>query len=179
MLPAGESHRPLAPLPNALCVLRAAAAPVLFWGIVDGAPAGILLGVLVLAAATDVLDGPLARRLGACSPSGAYLDAVADLIVALAAFVAFTIVGVYPIWAPLLIVAAFALFVLTSGRAGLRYDPVGCYYGAFLFVAAGTTLALQDFAVAGTALAALVCLTAVTTVSRAGLLLPGPGRGRA
>lgn len=40
------------------------------------------LGVLVLAGATDVLDGQLARRLGQATPTGAVVDGVLDKLFA-------------------------------------------------------------------------------------------------
>lgn len=49
--------------------------------------------VLVAAAATDVLDGALARRLGLATPTGALLDAVTDKAFVLAAVGALVVVG--------------------------------------------------------------------------------------
>lgn len=50
------------------------------------------LVILVVAAATDLLDGPLARRLGS-SRFGAFIDPVADKLFMLAAFVVVAMSG--------------------------------------------------------------------------------------
>lgn len=163
--------------PHLLSVLRASLAVPLILSRAGCAPASWLAVLLVLAAVTDLLDGPLARRLGVTSGAGGYLDAGADCLVVLAAFASFVREGLYPPWLLALIGAVFAQFVLTSGRAGPRYDPVGRYYGAVLFAAAILTCALPDFAVSGTVLVALVALSAITLGYRAAFLLLAIRRG--
>jgi phosphatidylglycerophosphate synthase len=158
-------------LPGVLSASRAASAPLLFWCVVADAPVALSAGLLSLAAASDVLDGYLARRHGVCSGIGGHLDATADLLVTGAAFSAFALEGVYPPWAPLLIGGTFLQFVLTSGRGSPRYDPVGRHYGTFLYCAVAATLLLPDFALLGTVLAMLVVLTAVSVACRTGFLL--------
>ena len=74
-------------LPNALSLSRFALAPLF---VVSRQPE-LRVGLLVLAGATDVLDGWLARRQGSTSRIGAILDPVADrafVLVAMAALVA-------------------------------------------------------------------------------------------
>ena len=90
---------------------------------------------------TDTLDGHLARRLGVGPSLGPYLDAAADFVFVLAAFSAFVYRGLYPRWTLLLLVAMFLQFVFTSGRERPVYDPVGKYYGVFLFASIALTLA--------------------------------------
>jgi cardiolipin synthase (CMP-forming) len=68
--------------PNLMSLLRVPLA-VTFPFVADSAPAA--LTVLGLAGATDVLDGLLARRLGAVTSLGAVLDPVADKLFALSA----------------------------------------------------------------------------------------------
>jgi len=134
--------------PHALTVARAVAAPVLFV-LIDAGATAAALGVLAASAASDAVDGRLARRLGVASGAGAWADATADLLIAIAAFVAFARRGVYPTWVVWLIVGMFGQFVATSTSAagrrgsGVRrpvYDPVGRNFGAALFVAVGVTL---------------------------------------
>jgi CDP-diacylglycerol--glycerol-3-phosphate 3-phosphatidyltransferase/cardiolipin synthase len=126
-----------------------------------------LVGVL-----TDALDGHVARRLGGATPVlGSYSDAVADFSLTLAAFSAFVTKGLYPRWLLLLVVVMFAQFVLTSGLARPIYDPVGKYYGAFLFCAIGVTLALPYAAVRQAVLVVILGLTVASVISRATFLL--------
>jgi CDP-diacylglycerol--glycerol-3-phosphate 3-phosphatidyltransferase/cardiolipin synthase len=124
------------------------------------------LGIFLFACLTDALDGHLARRLGASQYLGPYFDATADFLLALAAFSAFVIKGVYPFWTLLLIGAMFLQFILTSGVRRPIYDPVGKYYGVFLFAAIGVTLALPDFAVCYTLLVSILGLTVASVASR-------------
>lgn len=154
-----------AALPATLSLLRLLAAPLLAAAIVAGHwTAAVTL--LAAACATDLVDGPLARRLGVASVAGAYLDVTADFGVALAGFGAFAWLGVYPWWTPFVLVFMFGQFLVTSRRGRLVYDPVGKYYGAFLLGAVGLSLVAQDLAVYDATLTALVVMTATSVASR-------------
>lgn len=96
--------------------------------------------VFLLAIITDALDGYSARKLGASSDYGAYFDIIADFILVLVAFLTFILIGIYPYWLLLLIILVFLQFILTSRFKVLIYDPVGKYYGAFLFAVILVTL---------------------------------------
>jgi cardiolipin synthase (CMP-forming) len=73
-------------LPTALTVARIALLPALWLLAARGETFWLGLGVAV-AASTDVLDGALARALGATSPLGSRLDSIADhLLIASVAF---------------------------------------------------------------------------------------------
>jgi CDP-diacylglycerol--glycerol-3-phosphate 3-phosphatidyltransferase/cardiolipin synthase len=125
------------------------------------------LCIFVVAVFTDALDGYVARRLGGASPFlGPYSDAVADFFLVLAAFSAFVLKGIYPFWTLLLIVAMFAQFVLTSRLGRPTYDPVGKYYGIFLFGAAGVTLVLPYAAVRLAVLVAIPAFSIASLISR-------------
>lgn len=100
--------------------------------------ASIILYVAALS--TDYLDGILARKLDATSNYGAYLDTFADFILIITIFTAFVVVGIYPYWILILLIFMFLQFVLTSGSKKPIYDPIGKYYGTFLFTTAGITL---------------------------------------
>ena len=93
----------------------------------------LALAVALLAAATDYLDGKLARRYGAVSALGKYLDPIADkiLIGALAAYLAF-FRGNLPAWFALIIIAKDLLIIIGGGILLLRNvvvhaDPPGKY----------------------------------------------------
>ncbi|MGB9978547.1 CDP-alcohol phosphatidyltransferase family protein [Methanobacterium sp.] len=98
------------------------------------------IGVFLIAAITDAFDGYSARKLGVASNYGAYFDIIADFILVLVAFLTFIIIGIFPYWLLLLIILVFLQFVLTSKLNVLVYDPVGKYYGAFLFAVILVTL---------------------------------------
>lgn len=96
--------------------------------------------VFLLAIITDAFDGYSARKLGVSSDYGAYFDITADFILVLVAFLTFIIIGIYPYWLLLLIILVFLQFILTSKLKVLVYDPVGKYYGSFLFAVILVTL---------------------------------------
>ncbi len=126
-------------LPSAVTTIRLAAAPAFLFAFLDRPPP--LAAVLyVLAVLTDLLDGVLARRLGAVSGAGGYYDAIADFIFIASAFSAFCAKGWYgwPVFLP--IAASFACFVLSSGAKRPVYDPVGKRIGAFLMLVIGINL---------------------------------------
>jgi CDP-diacylglycerol--glycerol-3-phosphate 3-phosphatidyltransferase len=87
-------------LPNSLTVARIFMVPVLvavlltefpdreFWG----------LGIFLLAAATDLMDGIIARRTKRITVTGALLDPVADKLLISAAFISLVELDLAPSW---------------------------------------------------------------------------------
>jgi phosphatidylglycerophosphate synthase len=165
-------------LGSGLILLRLAAAltfPVVF----SAEARAWALGIYALAVLTDALDGCVGRRWGGCPLLGLYSDAIADFVLVLASFSAFAVQGIYPFWVLLLIVAMFAQFVLTSKRDRPVYDPVGKYYGLFLFAAIGLTLLLARSAVYIGVQIGMVGFTTASVVSRAIFLFGIEGRENA
>lgn len=80
---------PLVNLPNALTVLRLLLVPVFIWlMLVEGTPARWwALAVFCVAAATDHLDGQLARSRNLVTNFGKVVDPIADKALTLGAFV--------------------------------------------------------------------------------------------
>jgi cardiolipin synthase (CMP-forming) len=84
-------------LPNLLTLLRLAVVPFIVQATLGGAHVRAL--VLFLAAGvTDVLDGAIARRFGASSQSGAYLDPVADKCLLGGVYLALAGAKIVPWW---------------------------------------------------------------------------------
>ncbi len=80
------------------------------------------IALVLLASATDGIDGTAARWLGVSSRGGAFLDAAADKLFALAVLVAFVVDGTIPSWqVPFLLVRDVAVTGLTAA-ALLRHD---------------------------------------------------------
>lgn len=83
-------------LPNALTILRCVLAFVVGWAILQiehrpgdpGFSSLVPVGAFVLVALTDFVDGFAARKLGAVSVFGAFLDPVADKILVAASLIA-------------------------------------------------------------------------------------------
>ncbi len=88
---------------------------------------------MVLTIATDLLDGPIARRKGTVSALGGTFDHTADFLFVTCGLFAGALRGAFPWTLPLLITGAFAQYVLDSyfvHRHGtLRESPLGLYNG--------------------------------------------------
>lgn len=105
--------RPLT-LPNFLTLTRMAMVPFFVIAVFDH-DFRLAATVFALAGLTDVLDGWVARRFGARSVIGAYLDPIADKLLVTVAYVSLTFdVGqtyVIPLW--LTILSLFRDFLIT------------------------------------------------------------------
>ena len=123
------------------------------------------IGIFLLAILTDAFDGYSARKLGVASDYGAYFDIIADFILVLVAFLTFVIIGIYPYWLLFLIILVFLQFILTSKLNVLVYDPVGKYYGAFLFAIILITL-ISPSTFYNPLLVATIIFTIISLISR-------------
>jgi phosphatidylglycerophosphate synthase len=130
-------------IPAAISSLRIAALPLFVIFYSKGNMAACL-GLLFFCAATDYLDGYLARRLSVASKLGAYYDATTDFTFMFGLYAFFVFLGLYPVWLTVLIVAAFAQFIATSLFAKKLYDPVGKYIGSALYIGVALTLLAPD-----------------------------------
>lgn len=111
---------PMFNLPNALTLLRIVLVPVLVVVLlteIDGKE-WFGLGLFLLAALTDFLDGYIARRWQKITRLGKLLDPAADKILTAAAFISLVELGVAPSWMVTVIIAReFAVSALRSFAA--------------------------------------------------------------
>jgi cardiolipin synthase (CMP-forming) len=91
-------------LANGLTALRLVLAPVFLVLYVQGSRERAL-AAFAAAAATDVLDGLVARALRQQTRLGAFLDPIADKLLAACALVALAATGLLPWWLPALVVS--------------------------------------------------------------------------
>jgi cardiolipin synthase len=112
----GEGASPYT-LANGLTALRFVLAPVFLVLYVEGERLRAL-AAFAAAAATDVLDGLVARALRQQTRLGAYLDPIADKFLAACALIALAATGRLPWWLPALVVSRDAAQLL--GAAFLR-----------------------------------------------------------
>ncbi len=163
---------------SGIIAIRLAAAPA-FVALYLNEQHGWALALFLLAVFTDALDGYVARRIGGADlPLGAYSDPIADFVLVLAAFMAFVVEGVYPFWILLMVLSMFAQFVITSKPGRPVYDPIGKYYGVFLFAAVGMALLFPYMVVYNSVLVLILGFTIVSLSSRIIFLVGGLARIR-
>jgi cardiolipin synthase (CMP-forming) len=84
-------------IPNALCVLRMLLVVPVMWLLTTGNFASTLW-LFAFAAATDGLDGFLAKRCGWTSELGKILDPLADKILLVGTYITLALIGLVPVW---------------------------------------------------------------------------------
>ena len=105
-------------IPNALCILRMLlVAPVAWLLVTDNYR--LTLGMFAFAAATDGLDGFLAKRFGWTSELGKILDPLADKILLVGVFITLAALGVVPIW--LAVIAVLRDVTITAGAITYKF----------------------------------------------------------
>lgn len=99
-------HIPRVNLPNAITLSRLVLAAIFVGAMEFPGLTGysIALAAFSIAAATDWLDGYLARKMNLVTPLGKLLDPLADKILVCAAFVFMSVLDLAPVWATALII---------------------------------------------------------------------------
>jgi len=152
-------------LPNALSAARAVLViPVI--GLIATGDASLALLVFLGAAATDALDGPLARRRGATA-FGAALDPFADKILVVGTLAALAIRGIAPAWAIVLILARELVAIEVRARApqAIGAGADGKAKTVLQVTAIAMLLATAAWPAAGLATAANALRVAATTLT--------------
>jgi len=114
-------------IPNFLTLLRILAVPVFAISVWYG-KLPTACAVFALAAATDMLDGFIARRFNQHSPLGAFLDPVADKLLMTVAFVLLCMPAVgleltIPVWVVILAIARDVIISLFAILEPPTNDP--------------------------------------------------------
>lgn len=165
-------------LPNVIAVLRAlAVAPVVVLiDRPDGALAALVL--FALAATSDAVDGPLARRVGATSALGTFLDPLADKVLVLGTLGALVAHGtvdplvVAVIFVREAIVTAARALAVVQGRS-IGSSAYGKAKATLQAIAVGGQLlvpVLPGVELAPAAAAALALTSGVTVVTGLGII---------
>lgn len=121
-------------VPNALCAMRIISGPVLAYGYLSHAyPLSVLAGA-TFAAATDYVDGYVARRYAQGTVLGSYLDPIADKVFVGCVMTAMAFDGALPVWLVALLVARDAAHVAGGAwrRAQAlhwRWRSIGEFFG--------------------------------------------------
>jgi len=115
--------------------IRVLLAPVLAWQLAQprGRAAWLPFALYLIAAATDYVDGALARATGTASRRGRVFDHGADALLLFPSFVVLALQHRLPIALPIAATTAFALYVVDGWRRGgslARIELTGSRSGA-------------------------------------------------
>ena len=136
------NHSHYLTLPNALSGMRLLIAPLMVWMLLSGWFA-VALVLFIVAVASDLADGYLARTLGQVTRLGRVLDHSADAVLVCGICSVYAYFGSLPVLLPLLIGFSFVQYVLDSEvlrGAQLRVSRLGRVNGIGYFVVAGMAL---------------------------------------
>ncbi len=168
-------------LANWLTVLRILLVPVFVTLLVYRRP-GWALGVFVLAALTDLLDGYVARRHGMASRLGAFLDPLADKLLLTASFVTLTYLKAVPFWISavvisrdLLLVMGALLIHMVGGRVNPRPTRAGKAATFFQILTVLTGLLSRYFQLSVAPRAVMWLAAVFTVVSGLQYIIQGMG----
>ena len=104
----------------------------------DFLSAGLLVGLLSLAIATDYFDGVVARLRGTTSAAGQLLDHGTDCLFVTTGLAGAAMAGLVPLVLPILIAVAFSQYVFDSywvhRQKRLRMSGIGRWNGVLYFV---------------------------------------------
>jgi len=125
---------------NALTALRLLLAPFVGVLLASDDPSVALTAAIaiVVAIATDLVDGPLARRTGTATALGGTFDHTTDCVFVVSGMAGGVVRGAFPAVLPVLVIVAFAQYAIDSywlhRQRRLRGSRLGRYNGILYFV---------------------------------------------
>ncbi len=134
-------------LPNLLTIIRLLLVVPVGYGVMRG-HFEVALGLFLLAAISDMVDGWLARRFAWESSLGRLLDPAADKLLLLIAVVTLMLVGVLPMWAGIALIARDFVLVVAAGiyRHLIGYlTPAPTFFGKACITAIMVLIAMLLF----------------------------------
>jgi CDP-diacylglycerol--glycerol-3-phosphate 3-phosphatidyltransferase len=116
-------------LPNLLTFLRALLVPVILWLLAQDGPdtntaRWWAFGIFLFAAATDSIDGWVARRWHGVTRWGQLADPIADKLLIIGSLASLAVVGELPWWAVVVIVTREVAVTMLRVRLVRRHDLV-------------------------------------------------------
>jgi cardiolipin synthase (CMP-forming) len=110
-------------IPNSLTILRILLIPV-YIGFMTYGKYGLALLALLLAGATDAIDGALARRMNQRTQLGAILDPLADKLLLTSGFISLAVLHLVPSWLVILVVSRDLILLLGTAVAHVTNVPI-------------------------------------------------------
>jgi CDP-diacylglycerol---glycerol-3-phosphate 3-phosphatidyltransferase len=150
-------------LPNAITIGRLAGLPVLLAVLItaEGPTSGLAAAIFAVLGVSDVVDGYLARRLGAESRFGRIADPLADRLLVLVALTGLLLLDRLPAWGPAVLIARELIVIggfaaLLRRGIEMRVDLPGKVSSGLTMVGAGGAIWLDEAWVDGLFWAAVV-----------------------
>jgi cardiolipin synthase len=113
----------LATIPNLICLLRIALTVPIVILLAEGRY-GETLVLFAVAAASDILDGYLAKTFGWTSEVGKFLDPLADKLLLVSVFITLAVIGLVPAWLAAIAVLRDVIIGAGAGVYKLLFGPV-------------------------------------------------------
>ncbi len=113
----------LATIPNLICLLRIALTVPIVILLAEGRY-GQTLVLFAVAAASDILDGYLAKTFGWTSELGKLLDPLADKLLLVSVFITLAVIGLVPVWLAVIAVLRDVVIGVGAGVYKLLFGPV-------------------------------------------------------
>ena len=123
-------------IPNSLTILRILLIPV-YIGFMTYGEYGFALTALLLAGATDAIDGPIARKMNQRTKLGTFLDPLADKLLLTSGFISLSMLHLVPSWLVILVVSRDVILLLGTAVAHVTNSPIDI---TPTFLGKGTTL---------------------------------------
>lgn len=110
-------------VPNFITIARLLSVPLIVWLMIADRFVGATV-LFVMAGVSDAADGFIAKRFGAASELGAYLDPIADKALLVSVFVTLGFKGALPAWLIVLVVSRDILIIGGILLAYLLSNPM-------------------------------------------------------
>ena len=171
-------------IPNTISLARFLAAPVIVWLVLSGQMAAAFW-LFLAASVSDAVDGLIAKRFGASTVLGGYLDPLADKALLVGVYVVLGVEGHIVLWLvilvafrDMLIVGGALLFQVLIGTLSINPLMISKVNTVTQVVLAAVVLARFGFDLAvdevvDEVIAALVIVVAATTLASGGAYVVG------
>lgn len=113
----------LATIPNLICLLRIALTVPIVILLAEGRYRETLV-LFAVAAASDIVDGYLAKTFGWTSEVGKFLDPFADKLLLVSVFITLAVIGMVPVWLATIAVLRDVIIGAGAGVYKLLFGPV-------------------------------------------------------
>ena len=131
-------------IPNTITLMRLLVLPCLIYSF-NHHNTLATIALFLVSIGTDFLDGFVARKISFTSKFGAYLDVIVDFFFISGMYLTFILNEIYSPLILVVIIFVFIQFIVSNiFLKQTIYDPIGKYFGSFLFAGIGLTILFSD-----------------------------------